>query len=80
VAKPSQPEDSMSANLYNSKRNLAKRLKRRFHGYNKKLEKGSKRGRNLRSKRSFRMVRPAVKIRFLLHYILNRHLFVKQEF
>jgi hypothetical protein len=29
----------MSANLHNSKRNLAKRLKRRFHGYNKKLDR-----------------------------------------
>jgi hypothetical protein len=39
VANPNQPEDSMSDKLHNSKRNLAKRLKIRFHGYNKKLEK-----------------------------------------
>jgi hypothetical protein len=51
VVKPSQPEDSMSANLHNSKRNLAKQIKRRFHGYNKKLEKGSKGERNLKIKK-----------------------------
>jgi hypothetical protein len=40
----------MSASLHNRKRNLAKRLKIRFHGYDKKLEKGSKWGRNLKLK------------------------------
>jgi hypothetical protein len=51
VVKPSQPEDSMSNNLLNSKRNLAKRLTRKFHGFNRKLEKGSKGGRNLKIKK-----------------------------
>jgi hypothetical protein len=51
VVKPSQPEDSMSASLHNSKRNVAKRLKRKFHEYNKKLEKASKGARNLKIKK-----------------------------